>query len=127
MPKTTWNPTWPILTRYDHEHLSRIALPLGGIGTDAVSLRVRGQWGYQADATGVKSKKTMPDSGRVWLHLTTSLLLDIHHRNKIAAAFDLSPDDNPQREKNRNASGHPPIGFGGSYRACAQAAHVGDV
>src|SRR5215207_1855842 len=33
---------WPILTSYDHEHLARIALPLGGIGTGTVSLGGRG-------------------------------------------------------------------------------------
>jgi len=34
---------WPILTSYDKEHLSQIALPLGGIGTGTVSLGGRGQ------------------------------------------------------------------------------------
>jgi non-lysosomal glucosylceramidase len=33
---------WPTLTRYDQEHLARIALPLGGIGTGTVSLGGRG-------------------------------------------------------------------------------------
>jgi uncharacterized protein (DUF608 family) len=33
---------WPVLTRYDHDHLARIALPLGGIGTGTVSLGGRG-------------------------------------------------------------------------------------
>ena len=33
---------WPILTRYDQDHLARIALPLGGIGTGTVSLGGRG-------------------------------------------------------------------------------------
>ena len=36
------NPTWPVLTRYDRDHLERIALPLGGIGTGTVSLGGRG-------------------------------------------------------------------------------------
>lgn len=35
-------PRWPILTRYDQNHLLRIALPLGGIGTGTVSLGGRG-------------------------------------------------------------------------------------
>ena len=30
--------TWPVLTEYDQDHLARIALPLGGIGTGTVSL-----------------------------------------------------------------------------------------
>ena len=34
--------TWPILRRYDAEHLDRVALPLGGIGTGTVSLGGRG-------------------------------------------------------------------------------------
>ena len=34
--------TWPVLTRYGPSHLSRIALPLGGIGTGTVSLGGRG-------------------------------------------------------------------------------------
>ncbi|MBN1554908.1 MAG: hypothetical protein JXA11_09195 [Phycisphaerae bacterium] len=38
-----WNPDWPILKTYDQEHLSRVALPLGGIGTGTVSLGGRGQ------------------------------------------------------------------------------------
>ncbi|MEI6431817.1 MAG: GH116 family glycosyl-hydrolase, partial [bacterium] len=33
---------WPILTRYEEDHLARIALPLGGIGTGTVSLGGRG-------------------------------------------------------------------------------------
>jgi non-lysosomal glucosylceramidase len=33
---------WPILTRYDQDHLARIALPLGGIGTGTISLGGRG-------------------------------------------------------------------------------------
>ena len=33
---------WPVLKRYDLEHLARIALPLGGIGTGTVSLGGRG-------------------------------------------------------------------------------------
>ena len=41
MPTKT-NPTWPILKSYAQSHLSRIALPLGGIGTGTVSLGGRG-------------------------------------------------------------------------------------
>jgi non-lysosomal glucosylceramidase len=33
---------WPVLKRYDQEHLLRIALPLGGIGTGTVSVGGRG-------------------------------------------------------------------------------------
>jgi len=33
---------WPVLTRYDRDHLRRIALPLGGIGTGTISLGGRG-------------------------------------------------------------------------------------
>ena len=36
------NPDWPVLTTYDQDHLARIALPLGGIGTGTVSLGGRG-------------------------------------------------------------------------------------
>ena len=38
---TTLN-DWPVLRRYDQDHLARIALPLGGIGTGTVSLGGRG-------------------------------------------------------------------------------------
>jgi non-lysosomal glucosylceramidase len=34
--------TWPILTHYDQDHLARIAMPLGGIGTGTISLGGRG-------------------------------------------------------------------------------------
>ncbi|HSW00276.1 MAG TPA: GH116 family glycosyl-hydrolase [Sedimentisphaerales bacterium] len=33
---------WPVLKEYDQEHLARIAMPLGGIGTGTVSLGGRG-------------------------------------------------------------------------------------
>lgn len=36
------NSEWPVLTRYEGDHLRRIALPLGGIGTGIVSLGGRG-------------------------------------------------------------------------------------
>jgi len=39
---TVFSPTWPVLKRYDRDHLARIALPLGGIGTGTVSLGGRG-------------------------------------------------------------------------------------
>jgi len=41
MGKNT-NPDWPVLTHYDQDHLARVALPLGGIGTGTVSLGGRG-------------------------------------------------------------------------------------
>ena len=34
--------TWPVLKQYDQDHIVRIALPLGGIGTGTVSLGGRG-------------------------------------------------------------------------------------
>ncbi|MHC4982442.1 MAG: GH116 family glycosyl-hydrolase [Planctomycetota bacterium] len=39
-PRT--NPKWPVLKTYDQDHLARIALPIGGIGTGTVSLGGRG-------------------------------------------------------------------------------------
>ena len=39
-----WEPAdWPFLTHYDQDHLYRVALPLGGIGTGNVSLGGRGE------------------------------------------------------------------------------------
>ncbi|HUS91742.1 MAG TPA: GH116 family glycosyl-hydrolase [Phycisphaerae bacterium] len=35
-------PDWPVLRSYDRDHLGRIAMPLGGIGTGTVSLGGRG-------------------------------------------------------------------------------------
>jgi len=37
-----WRPDWPVLRTYDRDHVERIALPLGGIGTGTVSLGGRG-------------------------------------------------------------------------------------
>ncbi len=37
-----WNAEWPVLREYDGDHLRRIAMPLGGIGTGVVSLGGRG-------------------------------------------------------------------------------------
>lgn len=42
MSHLAFSPHWPILNRYDTDHLARIALPLGGIGTGTVSLGGRG-------------------------------------------------------------------------------------
>jgi len=36
------NPDWPVVKSYDPDHLARIALPIGGIGTGTVSLGGRG-------------------------------------------------------------------------------------
>ena len=33
---------WPMLKHYDRDHLARIAMPIGGIGTGTVSLGGRG-------------------------------------------------------------------------------------
>lgn len=39
-----WKPSeWPVLKHYDKDHLERVALPLGGIGTGTVSLGGRGE------------------------------------------------------------------------------------
>ena len=39
-----WQPgEWPVLKHYDSDHLYRVALPLGGIGTGTVSLGGRGE------------------------------------------------------------------------------------
>ena len=35
---------WPVLKSYDQEHLTSIAMPLGGIGAGTVSLGGRGDW-----------------------------------------------------------------------------------
>ena len=42
MRKLATHPDWPVLRIYDQDHLARIALPLGGIGTGTVSLGGRG-------------------------------------------------------------------------------------
>lgn len=42
--QTVWQPAdWPVLKHYDRQHVAKIALPLGGIGTGTVSLGGRGQ------------------------------------------------------------------------------------
>ena len=33
---------WPMLKHYDRDHLARVAMPIGGIGTGTVSLGGRG-------------------------------------------------------------------------------------
>lgn len=39
-----WKPSeWPVLKSYDQQHLTQVALPLGGIGTGTVSLGGRGE------------------------------------------------------------------------------------
>src|SRR4051794_16437516 len=34
--------SWPVLTCYDEDHLRRVAMPVGGIGTGTISLGGRG-------------------------------------------------------------------------------------
>src|SRR5689334_19126298 len=36
------SPDWPVLARYDAKHLTRIAMPIGGIGAGTISLGGRG-------------------------------------------------------------------------------------
>ena len=43
---------WPILREYDEDHLIRIALPLGGIGTGTVSPGGRGDLRDWETSTG---------------------------------------------------------------------------
>jgi non-lysosomal glucosylceramidase len=38
----SWSENWPVLRTYDRDHIERIALPIGGIGTGTVSLGGRG-------------------------------------------------------------------------------------
>ncbi len=38
----TWRADWPVIKTYDRDHVEKIALPLGGIGTGTVSLGGRG-------------------------------------------------------------------------------------
>jgi uncharacterized protein (DUF608 family) len=56
------SPLWPALTAYDQNHLARIALPLGGIGTGTVALGGRGDlrdWEIvNRPAKGFKPKQT---------------------------------------------------------------------
>src|SRR5512139_3955173 len=42
MAAQEWRPDWPVLRTYDRDHVDKIALPLGGIGTGTVSLGGRG-------------------------------------------------------------------------------------
>jgi uncharacterized protein (DUF608 family) len=35
---------WPVLKHYDKDHVNKIALPVGGIGTGTISLGGNGQW-----------------------------------------------------------------------------------
>ena len=54
---------WPVLKRYDQDHIEKVALPLGGIGTGTVSLGGRGDlrdW----EIMNCSSKRFVPLSGR---------------------------------------------------------------
>ena len=55
------NPAWPVLTTYDANHLARIALPLGGIGTGTVSLGGRGDL-HDWEIVNRPAKTFTPDS-----------------------------------------------------------------
>lgn len=44
MARELFNDRWPILKHYDQDHLARIAMPVGGIGTGTVSLGGRGDF-----------------------------------------------------------------------------------
>jgi non-lysosomal glucosylceramidase len=54
---------WPVLKSYDQEHIYKIALPLGGIGTGTVSLGGRGNL-QDWEIMGRPAKGYNPGSGR---------------------------------------------------------------
>jgi uncharacterized protein (DUF608 family) len=54
---------WPVLKRYDREHIYRIALPVGGIGTGTVSLGGRGNL-QDWEIMGRPAKGFNPGPGR---------------------------------------------------------------
>jgi non-lysosomal glucosylceramidase len=41
---TAQSQSWPTLKSYDQDHIGRIAMPVGGIGTGTISLGGNGQW-----------------------------------------------------------------------------------
>ena len=54
---------WPVLKKYDQEHIYKIALPVGGIGTGTVSLGGRGNL-QDWEIMGRPAKGYNPGSGR---------------------------------------------------------------
>jgi len=54
---------WPVLKKYDQEHIYKIAMPLGGIGTGTVSLGGRGNL-QDWEIMGRPAKGYNPGSGR---------------------------------------------------------------
>ena len=42
LTQSGYSADWPVLKKYDQEHVYKIALPIGGIGTGTVSLGGRG-------------------------------------------------------------------------------------
>ena len=54
---------WPVLKKYDREHIYKIALPIGGIGTGTVSLGGRGNL-QDWEIMGIPAKGYNPGSGR---------------------------------------------------------------
>lgn len=54
---------WPVLKKYDQQHLYKIAMPLGGIGTGTVSLGGRGNL-QDWEIMNVPAKGYNPGSGR---------------------------------------------------------------
>ncbi len=54
---------WPVLKQYDQQHLYKIAMPLGGIGTGTVSLGGRGNL-QDWEIMNVPAKGYNPGSGR---------------------------------------------------------------
>lgn len=54
---------WPILKRYDRNHVDKIALPIGGIGTGTISLGGRGNF-QDVEIMNRPAKGYNPGSGR---------------------------------------------------------------
>ena len=60
---TAYSTDWPVLKKYDREHIYKIALPIGGIGTGTVSLGGRGNL-QDWEIMGIPAKGYNPGSGR---------------------------------------------------------------
>jgi uncharacterized protein (DUF608 family) len=113
---------WPVVRRFDGEHLLRVALPMGGIGTGSISLSGRGElvdWEIMNRANKSMSETERGADSRTFLAIrvkgashqsTTMLAGPLHPSEYYSSEGQCAPQSGLPRFREASFSGAFPFG-----------------